>query len=213
MKQYCVFLIIMLFSLELSAQKIKLLHTYYPGSGKIKTSYEVLKGRPGVRHGIFIQFDEKGTMRDSGAYLMNRKNGVWKEFNPEGGEKRITYYQNGRKISDKKVGIWRTTFENGQVIKGFDYDRNIALETQIRVPVRYPDLARTNEVEGTVKIQIQLNEHCEVESLTVVGKLGYGCDEEALKVVKKLIALTRTYAPENCMKINRLFSVHFKLTD
>lgn len=212
MQQLFLFLIAGMIYLPLSAQKQQTRTTYFRGTEQIKTSCEVLRKKPDIKHGVFLRYDEQGVLRAQGTYEMNQKNGIWKEFGPDGTLKMTINYVKGRKISEKKSGIWLTTLENGQVIKGYDYDQNTPLETQISVPVRYPEKARANKIEGTVKIQIQLNARCEADTLAVVEGVGFGCDEEALKVVKKIIALTRKYAPEKCIEINRVLPVHFKLT-
>ena len=51
--------------------------------------------------------------------------------------------------------------------------------------IRYPLQAKTLGVQGVVYVQSIINEKGKVEDPKVVKKLGAGCDEEALRVLKK----------------------------
>lgn len=51
--------------------------------------------------------------------------------------------------------------------------------------IRYPEMARKAGIEGRVIIQFIVNEQGRVEDPRVVRGIGGGCDEEALRVVKK----------------------------
>ncbi len=49
----------------------------------------------------------------------------------------------------------------------------------------YPDMAIRMRVEGKVYVLIYLNENGEVDDVKVVKGIGGGCDEEAVKAIKK----------------------------
>jgi TonB family protein len=49
----------------------------------------------------------------------------------------------------------------------------------------YSDKGRKAKVEGTVTLRITVSKDGEAQDITVEKKLGYGLDEEAVKVVKK----------------------------
>lgn len=51
--------------------------------------------------------------------------------------------------------------------------------------ITYPDMARKAGIEGRVIIQFIVNENGKVENPRVMRGIGGGCDEEALRVVKK----------------------------
>ena len=51
--------------------------------------------------------------------------------------------------------------------------------------IRYPLQAKTLGVQGVVYVQSIINEKGKIENPKVVKKLGAGCDEEALRVLKK----------------------------
>ncbi len=50
----------------------------------------------------------------------------------------------------------------------------------------YPDVARENEVTGKVLVRFLVDEEGTVTHVKVVKGIGYGCDEEALRVVKAM---------------------------
>lgn len=51
--------------------------------------------------------------------------------------------------------------------------------------IRYPLQAKTLGVQGVVYVQAIINEDGKVESQKLAKKLGAGCDEEAMRVLKK----------------------------
>ena len=50
--------------------------------------------------------------------------------------------------------------------------------------IQYPRQAQDYEVEGKVYVQFVVNEDGQIQKPKVVKGLGYGCDEEALRIVK-----------------------------
>ena len=61
-----------------------------------------------------------------------------------------------------------------------------ALKSFINNNLRYPKSAIENKIEGSVYVKYEINERSEVHSIFVVKKLGYGCDEEAIRLVSLL---------------------------
>ena len=51
--------------------------------------------------------------------------------------------------------------------------------------IRYPLQAKTLGVQGVVYVQAIINEEGKVETQKLAKKLGAGCDEEAMRVLKK----------------------------
>lgn len=52
--------------------------------------------------------------------------------------------------------------------------------------IRYPEVARENEIEGTVYIQMVVQANGSLAQIRLARGIGYGCDEEALRVVKQM---------------------------
>lgn len=51
--------------------------------------------------------------------------------------------------------------------------------------LRYPDAAQENQVQGKVYISFVVEKDGSITDVTVMRGIGYGCDEEALRVIKK----------------------------
>ena len=63
---------------------------------------------------------------------------------------------------------------------------NKALKAFIGMHLKYPDEAIKNHIQGRVYITYEVNDDGNVISAVVTKGLGYGCDEEALRLVKML---------------------------
>ena len=61
-----------------------------------------------------------------------------------------------------------------------------ALKSFIHNILRYPKSALENNIEGRVHLKYEVNERSQVHSIIIVKKLGYGCDEEAIRLVSLL---------------------------
>ncbi len=70
--------------------------------------------------------------------------------------------------------------------KPFYEGGNVAMDKFIRGHLTYPEEALAAKIEGTVKLQITINHKGKVIAAVVKDKLGYGCDEEATRIVKLL---------------------------
>ncbi|PID94968.1 MAG: hypothetical protein CSA95_01880 [Bacteroidetes bacterium] len=61
-----------------------------------------------------------------------------------------------------------------------------AFSSFISTHLRYPQEALREGIEGDVYVHYRINERGEVAEAKVTKGIGYGCDEEALRVVKML---------------------------
>ncbi len=61
-----------------------------------------------------------------------------------------------------------------------------ALERFLLQNLRYPEEARRHGIEGNVQVAYEVDENGKVVSAKVLRGIGYGCDEEALRLVKLL---------------------------
>ncbi|PZR29630.1 MAG: hypothetical protein DI535_02665 [Citrobacter freundii] len=61
------------------------------------------------------------------------------------------------------------------------------LESYIQDNIQYPQDAIDNNIEGTVQVQFAVDENGKVTNVSTLGnKLGYGLEEEAIKVVSAM---------------------------
>jgi TonB family protein len=77
----------------------------------------------------------------------------------------------------------------------------------------YPDSARQNFIQGTVKVEIEVNELGDVVSATLVQGLGYGCDEAVLGLVKHMPRWTPRLKNGEPTAQKLILPVVFKLMD
>ena len=62
----------------------------------------------------------------------------------------------------------------------------IALSKYIKENLRYPKEALSKNIQGKVFLKYEVNEKGIVHSISIINSLGYGCDEEAIRLVKIL---------------------------
>ena len=194
-----------------SAQKLFHKKVKLYKSELLKEDYYVLKKNKYIKHGEYRSYYKNQVVKKSGNYENNKKIGDWKLFDPDCQLIKITTFEKGRKTSEKKVGIWYEYFENRQVRKGFDYDKNEAIETLIDIPVRYPAIAREHEISGKVVIGVNLDKDCQLSKIWIKTSLHKECDEEALSAIKKMIDFTIKYTPKDCGKIKKEYEIDFVL--
>lgn len=51
--------------------------------------------------------------------------------------------------------------------------------------LQYPEQAKSNEIEGTVTLELTISPRGEITNIDIKKSLGYGCDEEAIRLVKE----------------------------
>ena len=85
-----------------------------------------------------------------------------------------------------------------------------ALKKFIKQTLRYPKEALLHRVEGRVYLKYEVNERGKVHSISVVNGLGYGCDEEAIRIIG---LLKYSQVKNRGLKVNTKFklAIHFKL--
>ena len=68
-----------------------------------------------------------------------------------------------------------------------------AMKKFIGSNLRYPDEALEKQIEGTVYLSYTVNNDAEIEDIKVIKGIGFGCDEEAIR----LISLLKYSVPHN----------------
>lgn len=75
--------------------------------------------------------------------------------------------------------------------------------------LRYPAAAKANQVTGTVIVRYSVDYRGQVVAAKIKKSLGYGCDEEALRVVKMLrFNMPRSHKKK--YRIHQDLNVHFQ---
>ena len=61
-----------------------------------------------------------------------------------------------------------------------------ARQEYIAKNIHYPDLARNNNIQGTVYVSFVVERNGSVSDIKIVKGIGSGCDKEVIRVVKKM---------------------------
>ncbi|HNB82209.1 MAG TPA: energy transducer TonB, partial [Chitinophagaceae bacterium] len=86
-----------------------------------------------------------------------------------------------------------------------------ALESFLSTNIHYPRQAVDRDVEGKVVVQFVVDKDGSIESMQVVRSLGYGCDDEALRVLAKMPAWKAAKQNGHPVKVSLTLPVQFVL--
>ena len=59
------------------------------------------------------------------------------------------------------------------------------LRNFIKNNLKYPQNALENKIEGNVLVRYKVNSIGEIFNIQIIQGVGYGCDEEAIRIIKK----------------------------
>ena len=79
-----------------------------------------------------------------------------------------------------------------------------ALKTFVKDNLCYPKEALSHRVEGSVLIHYEVNEKGSIHNISVANGLGYGCDEEAVRIVS---LLSYPQVKNRGVKVNTKFKI------
>ncbi|MBL0342635.1 MAG: TonB family protein [Bacteroidetes bacterium] len=105
--------------------------------------------------------------------------------------------------SNSGIAIYKEKYENGKLIQGISYDSignsyfytNItelptiyggdsALKQYLTAELNYPEAAQKNSFYGRAIVQLTIGKNGELLKADSFSKIGFGCDQEALRVIK-----------------------------
>lgn len=86
-----------------------------------------------------------------------------------------------------------------------------ALKAFVASTLRYPQAAIDARVEGTVSLRYAIDHKGKVGEVKVIRSVGYGCDEEAIRIVRLLqFDVERTRGMR--VLFHKNIQIHFRLT-
>ncbi|MET0462621.1 MAG: energy transducer TonB [Chitinophagaceae bacterium] len=86
------------------------------------------------------------------------------------------------------------------------------IESYIQDNIEYPQNAIDNSIEGTVQVQFAVDENGKVTNVSTIGnKLGYGLEEEAIKVVSNMPKWTPGQVKGKKVKTWRTLPISYQL--
>ncbi len=86
-----------------------------------------------------------------------------------------------------------------------------AMRTFVKKHLKYPKEALEQKVEGTVSVFYEINHHGDVINTRVQSGIGYGCDEEAQRIVRLFKFEIDDLPYRRKVKFNKTIRIHFRL--
>ncbi|HMK25966.1 MAG TPA: energy transducer TonB [Chitinophagaceae bacterium] len=87
-----------------------------------------------------------------------------------------------------------------------------AIESYITNNLQYPQEAIDNNIEGTVQVQFGIDENGKITDVTTLGtKLGYGLEEEAIKVVSNMPKWNPGKVKDKNVKTRMILPITYRL--
>jgi hypothetical protein len=70
-------------------------------------------------------------------------------------------------------------------------------------------------VQGVVKLQVDYDTNCAITRIAVVEGLGYGCDEEAIRIIKlrEELIIKNGQEPEPCPNKQKIVPIRFEIEE
>ncbi len=88
---------------------------------------------------------------------------------------------------------------------------NKAMSAFIKKHLKYPKEALEKKIEGTVQVHYEINWKGKVTKARVVNKLGHGCDEEAIRLIKLLEFKVPKEPYKARVKFGKKTNINFRL--
>lgn len=136
-------------------------------------------------NGYFIDYDENSKINEEGAVKNGKRIGAWK-----GGDEKEqmtfteTYDDNGHLISGTSIDLAGThTYKTRYVSAGFNGGIKQFYNYLSHI-VRYPAIARENNIQGKVILSFTINKSGKLENIKVNQTVSYEVDAEAVKALK-----------------------------
>ncbi len=136
-------------------------------------------------NGIFYEKHDAITFKETGYYKNGLKDSIWKGFLPDGELTYTEWYKAGQLIKGEKINAtkiinYTNLYIGPQPIMGDD-----AYQAYLAENLKYPPAAIKNKIAGKVLVQVTIDTTGAVTYCEPVNKIGYGCDEEALRLIKQ----------------------------
>lgn len=80
----------------------------------------------------------------------------------------------------------------------------------VKKHLKYPEKALDHKIEGIVFLSAEINDNGDVSNIRVENGIGYGCDEEAVRILN-LIKFGRVKNRGIRVKTRKKFRINFKL--
>lgn len=192
-------------------------------NGKTNENYFIENGK---RFGPYVHYDSLGTISDQAYFEDGMRDGqeylLVGKFRKEDRDKLIAKWkeqQEKKKNNNNEEDFILPPVEQPVITLNADsvYFADVEVMPEpiggmntIYKKLVYPQEAKENKIEGTVKIQAYIEKNGEVSSAQVIEGIGYGCDENA-----RLSVYYTRFKPGlqkgNRVKVQMIIPIEFKL--
>lgn len=129
-------------------------------------------------------YDNKIDYIATGIYKDGFKNGIWKEVNSKYNYSLTEIYENGKFVSGIRINADKSKSEYFELQKQPEPKKGIQdFRNFIGKNFLYTDIAIKNKIKGQIIIEFVVNAQGKIIEPKIKKGLGYGLDEEAIRVV------------------------------
>ncbi len=175
----------------------------------------------GLKDSTWISYNWNGIKKLSeGIYLNNEKTGIWEYYDFKG-EIEVRYNYSTNELLFNKKNEFLDTDKEYKVFINNDTLRTIldrepvfigSMFNELFKNIKYPALARENGKSGKVIVSFVIDKNGKTKNHTIIHGMGYGCDEEALRVIKEYLTFwSPALYQEKPVDIEYILPVTFKL--
>lgn len=140
----------------------------------------------------------------------NHKDGTENKANDTDGNP-DTGKNTGKPGTDEGIGKEIGADKNNLVMAPEVMPKFDNLPAFLKKNLRYPEMARELNIQGKVYISFVVDEEGKIINATVLKGIGYGCDEEALRVIKLAPKGTPGYMGNKPVKVSLVQAIDFRL--
>lgn len=158
-------------------------------------TFFVLKSDKTTKHGEYKKF-WNNKLLVKGYYKLGKKDSIWESYDLKGQlsikydytKNQLIYYNPGKNIGNMKFKFINGSQNSDSILNRipiFLGGEGLYLMT-INNNIRYPVKAQENGISGTVNVFFNVDKFGKTSNYHVKSPLGYGLDEEAIRVSKLL---------------------------
>jgi len=160
--------------------------------------------------GLHRHYRNSGALYWTDEYLDGKLHGELRSYYPQGQLKRIERYRTGEFQSGE-------CFQEDGSPRGFTRMEQVpefpggeaAMKEFIKKNFEYPRKARKNGVEGQVLVSFVVDKTGEVTDIKVIRDIGWGCGQEAVRLLRIMPRWTPGFYDDNPLKVRYSMPFNF----
>jgi hypothetical protein len=165
---------------------------FFKNSTILFEEYDVSDSLSANKDGYFARYYRSGKLKMSGSYINNLPTGMWSYYNDSSqliAKYNYTSALNVMSVKDtlatyylRIAGMDTNLYASYEKVPEF-IGSYIGLNDFLAQNLRYPHIAKQNNIEGYVIACFYVNSLGYIESPKIVKGLSHGCDDEVLRVI------------------------------